>query len=54
MLWTIAVILFVLWILGMVSGAAMGLWVHILLVLAAISLFLALVSRSSRGSDAGA
>ena len=45
MLWTITVILFVLWILGMVSGATMGWWIHILLVLAVISLILAVIRR---------
>ena len=38
MLWTITIILFVLWVLGMVSGAALGSWIHILLVLAVIVL----------------
>jgi len=33
MLWTIFVILLVLWLLGLVSGYAMGGFVHILLVL---------------------
>jgi uncharacterized protein DUF5670 len=45
MLWTITVILFILWILGMVSGATMGWWIHILLVLAVISLILAVIRR---------
>ena len=36
MLWTIAVILGVLWLLGMVSSYTMGGFVHILLVLAII------------------
>jgi len=45
MLWTITVILFVLWILGMVSGATMGWWIHILLVLAVVSLILAVIRR---------
>ncbi|HSJ16268.1 MAG TPA: lmo0937 family membrane protein [Longimicrobiales bacterium] len=36
MLWTIVLILLVLWILGMVSGYAMGGLVHILLVIAII------------------
>jgi len=45
MLWTITVILFVLWILGMVSGATMGWWIHVLLVLAVISLLLAVIRR---------
>jgi hypothetical protein len=36
MLWTIAVILFVLWALGMMSSYAMGGFIHILLVLALV------------------
>jgi len=36
MLWTIAVILVVLWALGMVSSYTMGGFVHFLLVLAVI------------------
>lgn len=38
MLWTITIILFVLWVVGLVSGAALGAWIHILLVLAVILL----------------
>jgi len=38
MLWTITIILFLLWIVGLVSGAALGAWIHILLVLAIIVL----------------
>ncbi len=44
MLWTITIILFVLWILGLVSGAALGNWIHILLVLAVIVLIFNLLS----------
>jgi uncharacterized membrane protein YtjA (UPF0391 family) len=36
MLWTICVILFVLWLLGLVSGYTMGGVVHVLLVIAVI------------------
>ena len=36
MLWTIFVILLILWLLGLVSGYTMGGFVHILLVLAII------------------
>jgi hypothetical protein len=36
MLWTIAVILFVLWALGLVSAYTMGGFIHILLVLALV------------------
>ena len=36
MLWTIFVILLVLWILGMVSSYTMGGFIHILLILAIV------------------
>ena len=36
MLWTIAVILTVLWLLGLVSSYTMGGFIHLLLVLAII------------------
>lgn len=36
MLWTIAVILVVLWLLGMVSSYTMGGFVHVLLVIAVV------------------
>jgi len=40
MLYTLAVILLVLWLLGFVSGYTMGAFIHVLLVIA-IVLFLA-------------
>jgi hypothetical protein len=43
MLWTIFVILLVLWALGLVSGYTVGGFVHILLVLAVIVLIINLV-----------
>jgi hypothetical protein len=36
MLWTIAVILIILWVLGLVSSYTMGGLIHILLVIAVI------------------
>jgi len=36
MLWTIAVVLVILWLLGLVSGNTMGNFIHILLVVAII------------------
>ena len=44
MLWTITIILFVLWLLGMVSSYTLGGWLHILLVLAVIVLIFNLLS----------
>ncbi|MFL6283769.1 MAG: lmo0937 family membrane protein [Pyrinomonadaceae bacterium] len=36
MLWTILVILLVLWLLGLVSGVTVGGFIHLLLVLALV------------------
>ena len=43
MLWTIFVILLVLWLLGMVSSYTLGGFVHVLLVLAVIVLVVRLL-----------
>ena len=44
MLWTIFIILLVLWLLGLVSGATMGGFIHILLVIAIVVLIIRLIS----------
>ncbi len=44
MLWTITIVLFILWLLGLVSSYTMGGWIHILLVLAVIVLIFNLLS----------
>lgn len=44
MLWTITIILFVLWLVGMVSSYTLGGWLHLLLVLAVIVLIFNLLS----------
>ena len=44
MLWTITIVLVILWILGLVSSYTMGGWIHILLVLAIIILIFNLLS----------
>lgn len=43
MLWTIFVILLVLWLLGMVSGVAVGNFIHILLVIALVVLLINII-----------
>jgi len=43
MLWTIFVILLVLWLLGLASSYTLGGFIHILLVLAIISLVVQLI-----------
>jgi len=44
MLYTIAVILLVLWLLGFVTGYTMGAFIHVLLVVAVVLFLVALVS----------
>ncbi len=43
MLWTIAVVLLVLWALGLVSSVTMGGFIHLLLVLAVIVVLLQVI-----------
>jgi hypothetical protein len=43
MLWTIFIILLVLWLLGLVSGTTLGGFVHVLLVIAVVVLIIRLV-----------
>jgi hypothetical protein len=44
MLWTIFVILLVMWLLGMVSSYTLGGFIHVLLVIALVALVFQLVS----------
>lgn len=44
MLWTVFVILLVLWLVGLVSSYTMGGFIHLLLVLAVIVLIINLVT----------
>ena len=44
MLWTICVILIILWLLGLVSGTTMGGLIHILLVIAIIVVLVRVIS----------
>ena len=44
MLWTIFVILLILWLLGMVSSYTLGGFIHILLVIALVMLVINLIS----------
>ncbi len=43
MLWTLAVILFVLWALGLVTSYTLSGFIHILLVLALVALVIGIV-----------
>lgn len=44
MLWTITILLVVLWLLGLVSGYTLSGWIHLLLILAVIVLIFNLLS----------
>jgi hypothetical protein len=44
MLWTIVLILLVLWILGLVSGTTIGGLIHLLLVIAIIVVLIRVIS----------
>jgi hypothetical protein len=48
MLWTIAVVLLVLWALGLVSSYTMGGFIHVLLVLAVIVVLLNIIQGRKR------
>ena len=47
MLWMITALLLVLWLLGMVSGYTLGAWIHVLLILAVVSVAIALIRRGT-------
>ena len=44
MLWTVAVILLVMWALGMISGHTMSGFVHVLLVVAVVVVLMRLIT----------
>jgi hypothetical protein len=47
MLWTIAMLLLILWFLGMISSYTLGGFIHILLVLAVIAVLIRLIQGRS-------
>ena len=44
MLYTIAIVLIILWLLGLVTGTTMGGFIHILLVIAIVVVLLRVIS----------
>jgi len=48
MLYTIAVVLIVLWLLGLVTGSTMSGFIHVLLVIAIIMVLVNLISGRKR------
>jgi Family of unknown function (DUF5670) len=49
MLWTIAVILIILWLLGFVSSYTMGGFIHILLVIALVMVVISIIQGRRPG-----
>ena len=47
MLYTIAVVLIILWLLGLVTSYTMGGFIHILLVIAVVAVLLRIISGRS-------
>lgn len=48
MLYTIAVVLLILWLLGLVSSYTMGGFIHILLVIAIVMILVSIISGRRR------
>jgi hypothetical protein len=48
MLWTIAVVLIILWLLGLVSSYTMGGFIHVLLVIAIVVILLNVIRGRKR------
>ena len=49
MLYTIAIILIILWLLGLVSGVTIGNFIYVLLVIAVILFLVSLISGRKQG-----
>jgi hypothetical protein len=49
MLYTLAVVLLILWLLGLVSSYTMGGFIHILLVIAIVMILVNLITGRKRG-----
>ena len=49
MLWTIAVILIILWLLGLVTGYTIGNFIHILLVIAIVVVLIGVIQGRRPG-----
>lgn len=47
MLWALTILLLFLWVLGVATSSQLGAWIHILLVLAVVSLVINLVRGRS-------
>lgn len=48
MLWSLTILLLFLWVLGLATSSQLGAWIHILLVLAVVSLVFNLLRGRSK------
>lgn len=48
MMWMVSALLLALWLLAMVSGHALGAWIHLLLALAVITISTSLLRGNGR------
>lgn len=48
MLWTLFVVLLILWLLGVISSFTLGGFIHVLLVMAVVALIVQLVATNRR------
>ena len=51
MLYTIALVLIILWLLGLVTGTTMGGFIHVLLVIAIVMVLLRVISGRERSLE---
>ena len=49
MLWTIAIILIILWLLGLITGYTLGNFIYLLLVIALVVIVIQLISGRRSG-----
>lgn len=47
MLWALTILLLFLWVLGVATSSQLGMWIHILLVLAVVTLVINLIRGRS-------
>jgi hypothetical protein len=48
MLWTLFVVLLILWLVGLISGTTLGGFIHILLIIAIIAVIIEVFRMSTR------
>lgn len=52
MLWTIFIILLILWLLGVITGSTINGFIHLLLVIAVVAVLIELIRVATRSGNA--